>query len=93
MQAFNNVIGFTLVVASALATLPAQEAQASGTQPQNQEGVISQSEGDRASRLTLRLKDRDLRDVVQSIRRKTNANIIMAPGIEEAVTIDLHDIY
>ena len=93
MQAFNNVIGFTLVVASALATLPAQEAQASGTQPQNQEGVISQSEGDRASRLTLRLKDRDLRDVVQSIRRKTNANIIMAPGIEEAVTIDLHDVY
>jgi hypothetical protein len=44
MQAFNNVIGFTLVVASALATLPAQEAQASGAQPQNQEGVISQSE-------------------------------------------------
>ncbi len=93
MQAFNNVIGFALVVASALATLPAQEAQASGTQPQNQEGVLSQSEGDRASRLTLRLKDRDLRDVVQSIRRKTNANIIMDPGIEEAVTIDLHDVY
>ena len=93
MQAFNNVIGFALVVASALATLPAQEAQAPGTQPQNQEGVSSQSEGDRASRLTLRLKDRDLRDVVQSIRRKTNANIIMDPGIEESVTIDLHDVY
>lgn len=93
MQAFNNVFGFALVVVSALATLPAQEAQAPGTQLQNQEGVSSQSEGDRASRLTLRLKDRDLRDVVQSIRRKTNANIIMDPGIEEPVTIDLHDVY
>jgi type IV pilus assembly protein PilQ len=92
MQAFNNVIGFVLVVASALATLSAQEAQASGAQSQNQEGVSSQSKGDRASHLTLRLKDRDLRDVVQSIRRKTNANIIMAPGIEESVTIDLHDV-
>ena len=91
MQAIKKAIGFTLVAASALASLPAQEAETSATQAPK-EGVSSLSEGDRASRLTLRLKDRDLRDVVQSIRRKTNMNIIMEPGIEQPVTIDLQDV-
>ncbi|HIE72404.1 MAG TPA: hypothetical protein EYP98_20800, partial [Planctomycetes bacterium] len=43
--------------------------------------------------MTLRLKDRELRDVVQSIRRKTGANIIMDPDIEAPVTIDLQDVH
>ena len=61
---------------------------------QNQgEEISSAAEGDRASRLTLRLKDRDLRDVVASIRRKANVNIIMEPGIDATVTIDLQDVY
>lgn len=54
--------------------------------------IQSAAEGDRASRLTMRLKDRDLRDVVSNIRRKANVNIIMDPGIEATVTIDLQDV-
>ena len=87
MQAFKTVIGFALST-FALAVLPAQEAE-----QQAQEGVSSQAEGALASRLTLRLKDRELRDVVQSIRHKTSANIIMDPGIEATVTIDLQDVH
>jgi type IV pilus assembly protein PilQ len=87
MQAFTRVIGIT-VATFALATLPAQEGGAG-----EQEGVSSQAEGDRASRLTLRLRDRDLGEVIESIRRKTNSNIIMDPGIEETVTIDLQDVH
>jgi len=87
MQAFKTVIGFALG-ALAMVSLPAQEAEQQGAQ----EGVSSQAEGALQSRLTLRLKDRELRDVVQSIRRKTSANIIMDPGIEAPVTIDLQDV-
>ncbi len=87
MQAFKTVIGFVLST-FALAALPAQEAG-----QEAQEGVSSQAEGALDSRLTLRLKDRELRDVVQSIRRKTGANIIMDPDIEAPVTIDLQDVH
>lgn len=87
MQAFKTVIGFALST-FALAALPAQEAG-----QEAQEGVSSQAEGALDSRLTLRLKDRELRDVVQSIRRKTGANIIMDPDIEAPVTIDLQDVH
>jgi len=87
MQAFKTVMGLALSAFVATA-LPAQGTDQQGAQ----EGVSSQAEGALASRLTLRLKDRDLRDVVQSIRRKTSANIIMDPGIEALVTIDLQDV-
>lgn len=87
MQAFKTVIGFAFGAFVAVA-LPAQEAEKQSPQ----EGVSSQAEGALQSRLTLRLKDRELRDVVQSIRRKTSANIIMDPGIEAPVTIDLQDV-
>lgn len=87
MQAFKTVIGFALG-ALAMVSLPGQEAEQQGAP----EGVSSQAEGALQSRLTLRLKDRELRDVVQSIRRKTSANIIMDPGIEAPVTIDLQDV-
>ena len=87
MQAFKTVIGLVLG-AFFVASLPAQ-----GVDPQAQEGVSSQAEGALASRLTLRLKDRELRDVVQSIRRKTSANIIMDADIEATVTIDLQDVH
>ena len=89
MQAIKTGIAWTLW-ACALCTLPAQE------QPTGQAqdgGISSQAEGDRASRLTLRLRDRSLRAIVQSIRTKANANIIMDPDIEETVTIDLQDVH
>ena len=88
MHALKKAFGIT-TAAFALAALPAQQEAAT----QQQEGVSSQSQGERASRLTLRLRDRDLREVVQSIRRKTNSNIIMEPGIEESVTIDIQDVH
>ncbi len=74
--------------------IPAQEAAAPpvAKDPQGKDDIRSEAEGDRSSRLTLKLKDRDLRDVVNSIKRKANANIIMDPGIEAAVTIDLQDV-
>ncbi len=61
--------------------------------PTKDNEIRTEAEGDRASRLTLRLKDRDLRDVVASIRRKANVNIIMDQSIEEPVTIDLQDVH
>ncbi|MCA8949014.1 MAG: hypothetical protein KDE27_05895 [Planctomycetes bacterium] len=60
---------------------------------QGQGDIRTEAQGDRSSRLTLKLKDRDLRDIVASIRRKTNANIIMDPGIEALITVELSDIH
>lgn len=80
------------------AVIPAQVP--GGAQPQpavgvqgRQDDIRSAAEGDKASRLTLKLKDRDLAEVVASIRRKANANIVMDPGIEASVTIDLQDVH
>lgn len=70
---------------------PAQDPQ--GKDPQGRDDIRSEADGDRANRLTLKLKDRDLRDVVSSIKKKANVNIIMDPGIEAAVTIDLQDVH
>ncbi len=55
-------------------------------------GIESQAPGSRTTLLTLRLKDRLLRDVVQSIRRKAGVNIIIDETIEDTVTIDLQDV-
>ena len=88
-------IGFVWAFAALLSlAIPAQEAAAPpvAKDPQGKDDIRSEAEGDRSSRLTLKLKDRDLRDVVNSIKRKANANIIMDPGIEAAVTIDLQDV-
>jgi type IV pilus assembly protein PilQ len=75
---------------------PAQQPQQQQQQPAAQqpkpEEIRSEAESDRSSRLTLRLKDRDLREVVASIRKKANANIIIDPSIEATVTIDLQDV-
>ncbi|MFY9344169.1 MAG: hypothetical protein WAT39_16885 [Planctomycetota bacterium] len=85
------------VVALSSAMVPAQEPQKPAQAPKEAQGkpdeIRSEAEGDRASRLTLKLKDRDLRDVVNSIKRKANANIIMDAGIEGVVTIDLQDVH
>jgi type IV pilus assembly protein PilQ len=90
-----------LALVSGLAVATAQEAQqpapqqpAAQQKPQGQgEDIETAAAGDRASRLTLRLKDRDLRDVVASIRKKASVNIIMEPGIEATVSIDLADVH
>lgn len=68
---------------------PAQQPAAQGQKP---DGVSAEAESERSSRLTLRLKDRDLREVVASISKKANANVIMDPSIEATVTIDLQDV-
>jgi type IV pilus assembly protein PilQ len=68
-----------------------QQQQPAAQQPKPEE-IRSEAESDRSSRLTLRLKDRDLREVVASIRKKANANIIIDPSIEATVTIDLQDV-
>ncbi|MFM1873119.1 MAG: type pilus assembly protein PilQ, partial [Planctomycetota bacterium] len=73
------------------APAPAQQGQAQPA-PQGQGDVTSQTQNDRSSRLSLRLKDRDLRDVVASIAKKTNVNIIMDQGIEATVTMELDDV-
>jgi type IV pilus assembly protein PilQ len=70
---------------------PAQSAPQGAAQARDAD-IRAEAEGDRASRLTLKLKDRDLRDVVASIRKKANVNIIMDAAIEETVTIDLQDV-
>ncbi len=90
-----------LALVSGLAVATAQETQqpapqqpAAQQKPQGQgEDIETAAAGDRASRLTLRLKDRDLRDVVASIRKKASVNIIMEPGIEATVSIDLADVH
>jgi type IV pilus assembly protein PilQ len=92
MQAVRNGIICALAWCVSFATAPAQET-APPKDAQGKEEIRSEAEGDRASRLTLKLKDRDLRDVVLSIRRKANVNIIMDAGIEATVTIDLQDVH
>lgn len=109
MQAVKNRIFGALALCVSFATAHAQDTQGTkppATTPQAQAqapapaaaqareaDIHAEAEGDRASRLTLKLKDRDLRDVVSSIRRKANVNIIMDPSIEEVVTIDLQDVH
>ncbi len=92
MQAVRKGIICALAWCVSFAVAPAQEG-APVKDAQGKEEIRSESEGDRASRLTLKLKDRDLRDVVLSIRRKANVNIIMDAGIEATVTIDLQDVH
>ncbi|MEO0481731.1 MAG: hypothetical protein AAF196_19875 [Planctomycetota bacterium] len=50
------------------------------------------SEGDRSSRLTLRLRDRLLTDVVARIERLSGVNIVVDPNIDERVDINLQDV-
>lgn len=100
MQAVRTGIFCALAWCGSFATLSAQQPapttpapESQGKEVQGKEDIRSEADGDRASRLTLKLKDRDLRDVVLSIRKKANVNIIMDPGIEAAVTIDLQDVH
>ncbi|MEZ5963381.1 MAG: hypothetical protein R3F56_05990 [Planctomycetota bacterium] len=50
--------------------------------------------GDSTARLTLKLKDRLLRDVVQNIRRRAGVNILVDAAIQDTdtVTIDLDNV-
>ncbi|MBL8725024.1 MAG: hypothetical protein JNK49_13320 [Planctomycetes bacterium] len=73
---------------------PAAKPAPAAAAPQGRDGGISaEAAGDRASRLTLKLKDRDLREVVAAIAKRANVNVIVDPKIEEAVTIDLVDVH
>lgn len=102
MQAMRKGVVSALAALLSLAWVPAQDAPATSQQPQPQAGardaqnkdeIRSGAEGDRANRMTLRLKDRDLREVVQIMQRKANVNIIMGADIKDVtVTIDLQDV-
>ena len=59
---------------------------------QQEQGVQTKAAGSARALLTLKLKDRLLRDVVQTIRRKVGVNIVMDEDIDETVTIDLEDV-
>ncbi|HLU40064.1 MAG TPA: secretin N-terminal domain-containing protein, partial [Planctomycetota bacterium] len=60
----------------------------------DQQGAMRSEGGESTLRLSLKLKDRLLRDVVQNIRRKTGVNIILDPKIQDTdtVTIDLDNV-
>lgn len=96
MQAVKKGISFAVAAWLSLAMVTGQD-PAKPAAPKDAQGkqdeIRAEAEGDKASRLTLKLKDRDLNDVVQSIKRKANANIVMEPGIEAVVTIDLQDVH
>ncbi len=66
-------------------------AQQEGPGSQDQ-GIESSTQGNRSTRLTLRLRDRLLRDIVKSIRRKSGVNIIIDESIDDRVTVDLEDV-
>jgi type IV pilus assembly protein PilQ len=84
---------WTAVLVPALLSAVAGRLNAQQDQVKQQDsGIESQAPGSRSTLLTLKLKDRLLRDVVQSIRRKAGVNIIIDPAIEETVTIDLEDV-
>ena len=102
MQALRKGVVSALAALLSLTWVPAQDTPAPSQQPQAQAGakdaqnkddIRTGADGDRANRMTLRLKERDLREVVQIMQRKANANIIMEPGIEAAVTIELQDVH
>ena len=58
-----------------------------------QDEVQSLAPGSQSSLLTLKLRDRLLRDVVETIRRKVGVNIILDEGIDDLVTVDLEDVH
>jgi type II secretory pathway component GspD/PulD (secretin) len=96
MQAVMKRLVCVAAALLSLAVVPAQDPAQPPQQPKEQpkqDEIRSEADGDKASRLTLKLKDRDLRDVVASIAKKASANIIMDPGIEALVTIDLVDVH
>lgn len=102
MQAKRKGVVSALAALLSLTWVPAQDTPAPSQQPQaqaaakdaqNKDDIRTGADGDRANRMTLRLKERDLREVVQIMQRKANANIIMEPGIEAAVTIELQDVH
>jgi type IV pilus assembly protein PilQ len=54
--------------------------------------VSTRTPGSKSPLLTLKLKDRPLKDVVESIRREVGVNIIIEDGIDDTVTIELEDV-
>jgi type IV pilus assembly protein PilQ len=99
MQAVRNRVVCVLALGACVLGTPAQEAQRNQAPPGASQGtqgrkedIRSEAEGDRSSRLSLKLKERDLRDVVGVISRMASVNIIMDAAIEAAVTIDLQDV-
>ena len=85
-----RIVGVLALAVGPFATLPAQTPQGA---PDQEQGInASTQQGDRSTRLTLRLRDRLLRDVVASIRRQAGVNIVIDQAIDERVTIDLDDV-
>ena len=94
MQARNRTVALAVLFGvSALTSLPAQEGKKKTTQEQKNDDVQAQATGSQTTLLTLKLKDRLLRDVVETIRRKVGINIIMDEAIDDSVSIDLEDVH
>lgn len=89
MQAKLSKAVTAITISLVVGSIPAQQRRAGGERDQ---GVQSQAPGDRSTLLTLKLKDRLLKDVVASIRRKTGVNIIIDESIDDTVTIDLENV-
>ncbi len=90
MQAkFWKIVGSVGLLGSLAVTLPAQDESGSTQDPQ----IESRTQGrDPTTRLTLRLRDRLLREVVRNIRQRSGVNIVMSEDIEDRVTLDLEDV-
>lgn len=87
----NTLLGASLCTALLAPIAIGQDRPPAATQAR--EGEIREAAaGDRSSRLSLKLKERDLREVVASIARRASVNIIIDPAIEKNVTIDLQDV-
>lgn len=84
---FLSMLCSVVAIGAAAVALPAQEgAGSSDTQ------IESSTQGDAKSRLTLRLRDRSLREVINSIRLRAGVNIVMSEDIDERVTLNLTDV-
>ena len=58
------------------------------TQPE----LVLKKPVDKGPRLTLAVKDRDLKTILVAIGKKIDQNIIVDPGIDEKVTVDLKNV-
>ncbi|MBK8976490.1 MAG: hypothetical protein IPM29_11285 [Planctomycetes bacterium] len=89
-RSIRRLVGTLAVVGLAASGVRGQDPT---TQAPEVGGVESLTQsGDRSSRLTLRLRDRLLKDVVESIQLQSGVNIVIDGAIDERVTIDLKDV-
>lgn len=80
------------IVSALLTILLGGSAAAAPSLLQNQEADAQKSTVVGAQTVSFDVKDRDLNDIIDFIRRRTETNIVVAPGIQEKVTLTLKDV-